>query len=841
MTDMIHANSATVATPYLQVRGVGMTFGPVTALADVDLDIVPGRVHALLGENGAGKSTLMSIISGTLTPTSGSVSVGGVERTGLTPADALELGISIVHQTPALLPDLTVSENMALAIPRSLRPSVREIGPWVTEKLEAVGCTVHPDTRCGDLPIADRQLIEIAKALATETKVLILDEPTAPLVQDKVDLLFERVRSVAAAGVAVVYITHRIPEVRELADTMTILRDGRVRGSYDPRASTDDEIITLIAGRDVDAVFPPKRRNAVGDGVVVDALSGTDFDDVSFSVGAGEIVGLAGVAGNGQVAILRALAGLTPSTGSVRLGGTELALTSSVAAHRAGIAFMPGDRAGEGILSEFSIRENSALGAFGRFVRNGIIDRGREIRLTTEMSSALTVKAPSVETPVGNLSGGNQQKVVLARALLAQPTVILAEEPTQGVDAGARAEIYAQLRAAADDGMAILILSSDALELEGLCDRVLVVSRGTIVESLTGEDVTEHNMMQAMVSATGHRSTRSESDDARGRGSFTTAPSRVARSLPSYILLGAIVVLALIATTQNVRFLGEANISSVLLTTTALGFVALGQMLVVMTGGIDLSVGPLTGLVLVIMSFFWFDGATPLRLLGGIVVAVAAAVVVGAINGGLIRGLKFTAVAATLVTYIGIQGVSLLLRPEIDGYVDFAILDAINYSLGPVPVASVVVVLIAVGLAVALRFTRPGMALRASGSNESIAEKFGVRTGVTVTAAYVGCSLLTMLGGIMLVGQVGVGDPNQGITFTLASITAVVVAGTLLRGGSGSAIAVLWGALLLQVILAMANFLRLGTAWQYWLQGGIVIAAAVLYIGLQKRQATRRR
>ncbi|GGG16265.1 hypothetical protein GCM10007304_32980 [Rhodococcoides trifolii] len=835
MTDTIQPNAAALATPYLQVRGIGMTFGPVTALSGVDIDVVPGQVHALLGENGAGKSTLMSIISGTLTPTTGSVSVDGVEHTGLTPAQALELGISIVHQTPALLPDLTVAENMVLAIPRSLRPSVFQIGPWVSEKLAAVGCAVHPDTKCGDLPIAERQLIEIAKALATDTKVLILDEPTAPLVQDKVDLLFDRVRSVAAAGVAVVYITHRIPEVRELADTMTILRDGRVRGSYDPQTLTDDEIITLIAGRDVDAVFPPKGHGPIGDGLVVTSLSGTDFDDVSFSVAAGEIVGLAGVAGNGQVALLRALAGLTPSTGIARLDGTTLKLKSSADAHKAGIAFMPADRAGEGVLSEFSIRENSALGAFGRFVRNGIIDRSKEARLTTEMSSALTVKAPSVETLVGNLSGGNQQKVVLARALLAEPKLVLAEEPTQGVDAGARAEIYAQLRAAADDGMAIVVLSSDALELEGLCDRVLVISRGSIVESLTGDAVTERNMMHAMVSATGHRTDRTDA----ATKTVASAPSRIARSLPSYILLGAIVLLALIATTQNIRFLGEANISSILLTTTALGFIALGQMLVVMTGGIDLSVGPLTGLVLVIMSFFWYDGASVARLFGGIVIAVVAAVLVGAVNGGLIRGLKFTAVAATLVTYIGIQGVSLLLRPEIDGYVDFTILDVINYSVGPVPVATVVVVLAAVGLGFALKFARPGIALRATGSDATIAEKFGVKTGLTVTAAYVGCSLLTMFGGIMLVGQVGVGDPNQGISFTLASITAVVVAGTLLRGGSGSPIAVLLGALLLQVILAMANFLRLGTAWQYWLQGAIVIVAAVLYIGLQQRQANR--
>lgn len=830
-------STATLTEPYLQVRGIGMTFGPVTALAGVDIDIRPGQVHALLGENGAGKSTLMSIISGTQTPTSGSVVVDGVERTDLTPADALALGISIVHQTPALLPDLTVTENLVLAIPQSMRPSVFEMGPWVTEKLAVVGCTVHPDTKCGDLPIAERQLIEIAKALATDTKVLILDEPTAPLVQDKVDLLFERVRRFAAAGVAVVYITHRIPEVRELADTMTILRDGRVRGSYDPQTLTDDEIITLIAGRDVDAVFPPKGAGPTAEGLVVENLSSPDFENISFTVGAGEIVGLAGVAGNGQVALLRALSGLTESTGTVRLGGEQLTLKSSADAHRAGIAFMPADRAGEGVLPDFSIRENSALGAFGRFVSHGIIDKSRESRLTTAMATALTVKAPSVETAVGNLSGGNQQKVVLARALMSEPALVLAEEPTQGVDAGARAEIYAQLRSAAAAGMAIVVLSSDAVELEGLCDRVLVISRGAVVESLSGDAVTEHNMMQAMVSATGHRSssapTRTED--------VSAPPNRLVRSLPAYTLLGAIIVLSLIATTQNARFLGEANLVSVLLTTTALAFIALGQMLVVMTGGIDLSVGPLTGLVLVIISFFWFDGASVGSLLAGVAVAVVAAVVVGAINGGLIRGLGFTAVAATLVTYIGIQGISLLLRPEIDGYVDFAILDVINYSVGPIPVAFVVAVLAAVVLGVVLRFSRPGIALRASGSDTAIAEKMGVRTGLTVTAAYIGCSLMTMLGGIMLVGQVGVGDPNQGIGFTLSAITAVVVAGTLLRGGSGSPIAVLLGALLLQVILALANFLRLDTAWQYWLQGAIVIVAAVLYIALQQRNSGHKR
>ncbi|MER7114052.1 ATP-binding cassette domain-containing protein [Saccharomonospora azurea] len=826
--------------PYLKVRGVSRTFGPVTALADVDIDIYPGQVHALLGENGAGKSTLMSIISGALAPTSGSIVVAGEEKKSLTTAEALRAGIAIVHQTPALLPDLTVTENLALSIPSTLRPSIFEMDDWVAEKLAAVGSTVLPDTKCGDLPIAERQLIEIARALAIDSRVLILDEPTAPLVQDKVDLLFERVRQVAADGVAVVYITHRIPEVRELADTMTILRDGRMRGSYDPHRLSDDEIISLIAGRDVDAVFPAKAAGPAEPGLSVEGLTGAKFHDVSFTVGRGEIVGLAGVAGNGQADVVRTLAGLEPYTGTVTWEGEKLRLRHSADAHRAGIAFMPADRAGEGVVADFSIRENAALGALGRFLRFGLIDRSREARTTAEMSRALEVKAPDDETAVGTLSGGNQQKVVLARALLSQPNLIVAEEPTQGVDAGARAEIYAQLRAAADAGMAILVLSSDALELEGLCDRVLVMSRGSVVETLTGDDVTEHKMMHAMVSATGHRTAgrADTADRSRTEPKEKRSPlRRFSGAFSPMVLFGAIVLLSLIATIQNARFLGEANVSNILLLATALGFVALGQLLVVITGGIDLSVGPLTGLILVITSFYWFDGASAGTLVAGVLLAAAAAAVVGLVNGTLVRGLRFTAVAATLVTYIAIQGVSLLLRPEIDGYIDFAILDVINYSIGPVPVAFLLAVAIAIGLGLLLRYWQPGIALRASGSDETIAARVGVPVGVVVGAAYVGCALLTMLGGFMLVGQVGVGDPNQGIGFTLTSITAVVVAGTLLRGGSGSPVAVLLGVLLLQVVLAMANFLRLSTAWQYWLQGGIVILAAICYVALQRRRS----
>lgn len=826
-----------VATPVLSVSGISKNFGPVAALKNVDIDIFPGEVHALLGENGAGKSTLMSIISGTQTPTTGAIDIGGSTRSHLTPLEAVELGISIVHQTPALLPDLTVAENMALAIPRQLRPSILAMDSWVREKLAVVGSTVNPDTKCADLPIAEKQLIEIAKALAVDTKLLILDEPTAPLVQDKVDLLFERVRAVAATGVAVVYITHRIPEVRALAQKMTILRDGQLRGTYDPQQLSDHEIITLIAGRSIEAVFPDKADPATltGNGLELKELSGADYSKVSFTVRPGEIVGLAGVAGNGQVDLIRSLAGLNPSHGAVLWDGKKLKLKTPAHAAKAGIAFMPADRANEGVLSDFSIKENSVLGALGRLSRGGIIDRKEESRVSLEMSRALTVKAPTTDTLVGNLSGGNAQKVVLARALLAAPKLILAEEPTQGVDAGARADIYAELRDAAASGLAVLVVSSDAIELEGLCDRVLVMSRGSIVEELSGDDITEHNMMQAMVSSTVHRES-SANDDSGDRKRTSFIPPWLLRSMPAYVLAATIVLLSLVGALQNARFLSTANVSGVLLTAAALSLVALGQMLVVMTGGIDLSVGPLTGLTLVIISFFWAEGASPGTIILGGLISLSAALAVGAVNGGLIRGIKFTPVAATLITYIALQGVSLLLRPEIGGSIDPGIMDVINFRIGPIPAAFILVVAAAIGLGAFLKFSRPGMSLRAAGSAEKIARQIGVSTGAVIVFSYIGCSVLTFLGGIMLVGQVGVGDPTQGIGFTLSSITAVVVAGTLLRGGSGSPVAVVLGAVLLQVILAVATFRRLDTSWQFWLQGAIVIGAAILYVSLQRKK-----
>jgi ribose transport system ATP-binding protein len=485
-------------------------FGAVLAVKDVSLAAVGGEVHALLGENGAGKSTLMGIASGSVAPDSGSIELGGQAVAEMTPQLARRLGLAIVHQHPALAPDLTVAENMRIAIGEKLPAKGRNARRWMKEQLLRVGCTADVSARVEELGVADRQLVEIAKALAIEPRVLILDEPTAPLGADRVARLFEEVRAAAARGTAVIYITHRLAEVRQIAECVTVMRDGEVRGSSRVEAISDDEILRLIVGRSVSTAFPAKAESLDGRerGLVVEQMEGEGFHGVSLHVSPGEIVGLAGIAGNGQSDFLRALAGLVHASGEARLAGRELKLGHPQTARRSGVTYLSADRHNEGLLMTLSVRENAALSALRRFARLGVVQSRVEAATVERERAQLAIRTASIETEVSALSGGNQQKVALARSLLAEPKLILADEPTQGVDAGARVEIYRILREAATSGVPVLVVSSDALELEGLCDRVVIFSRGHLIGELSGDDVTEEKMAHAIITATTHRRDR---------------------------------------------------------------------------------------------------------------------------------------------------------------------------------------------------------------------------------------------------------------------------------------------------------------------------------------------
>ena len=819
------------ARTLLELRDVWKSFPGVTALKGVSLSLTAGEVHAVLGENGAGKSTLMSVASGSIAPDSGTILIGEETYDSLTPAAAQGHGLAIVHQHPAVLPNLTVAENLALAA-----TGAKPTPGWMREQLRRVDLRVALGARLEDLTVAQRQLLELTKAIAAHPQVLILDEPTAPLGAERVATVFELVREAARGGAAVIYISHRLAEVRQIADRVTVMRDGAVRGSAPIDQMSDDEMLRLIVGRAVETTFPGKHDGDVAPGgLAVQNLSNHAFRGVGLEVGPGEIVGLAGIAGNGQSEFLRALAGLEPASGDVSLGGRRLSLGNPVSAQRGGIAYMPADRHGEGLLMALSVRENATLSSLPRYATNGVVSRRAEETAVRREVEALQIRTTSLETDVEALSGGNQQKVVLARAMLSQPKLILADEPTQGVDAGARVEIYRILREIAESGVPVLIVSSDGLELEGLCDRVVVFSRGEVVGELRGEDVSEEKIARTIVTATTHRagdraSAQPGSGMAERARRFLTGDY-----LPSLVLAVVIAALGIYTYGQNPRFTATFNITSLLTLLAALAFISFGQLIVIMTAGIDISVGPLSGLVAVIASFFLVDGkSTPVVVLG-LAIMLGAALTTGLINGLMVRLGRFTAVAATLVTYIGLQGISLLLRPFQGGYISATITDAIQKSIGPIPVAFLVAVALAVGLELCLRFSRWGLALRAAGSREQAAHRLGVRVNRTIVGAYVACSALTFLGGLMLMAQIGVGDPTQGVTYTLASITAVVLGGASLFGGRGSFIGTLLGATLLQETINATTFLSLSQAWQYWFQGVFVLVAAVAYTLARRR------
>ncbi|KZE92892.1 MULTISPECIES: ATP-binding cassette domain-containing protein [unclassified Agromyces] len=830
---------ATVAT--LVMSGISKSFGGVAALTDVSLEVRPGEVHALLGENGAGKSTLMNVATGTIRPDAGSMVFRGEPIDGIDPRDATRLGIAFVHQHPAVLPDMTVYENLLVALPPAVFAEAPSREEFARSLLARVNLRAHLSDRVETLSVAQKHLLEIAKAIAVKPALLVLDEPTAPLGEDAVRMLFRLVREFVAGGTSVVYITHRLAEVRELADRVTVLRDGRLRATAVVDEISDRELLALIVGRQLDSTFPPKHDGPdEAPNFIIEGLTGPGFKDVSLTARRGEIIGIAGVVGNGQSDLLRALAGLSHFEGSVSINGTQV--TSKRLLGEA--AYLPADRLSEGLMMRLTVRENAAISALERFRTGRLLNRKRELGMVGDTLGSLSVKAASLDAPVSSLSGGNQQKVMVGRALLSEPELVLADEPTQGVDVGARAEIYQILREVSASGIPVIVASSDAKELEGLCDTVIVMSRGHVVDVLRGDDLTEERMIHAAVSSTTSTVGVEDITDADVDERTAVRRAKIRRFVqgdyaPAVLLVAVMVLLGAFIFAQNDRYLGAFNISAMLLLVSALGFIAMGQTIALLTGGIDLSVGPLVGFLVVIGSFFILNESSTASILLGFAAMLGTSIVVGLVNGTLIRYVKFTAIAATLTVYIALQGMSFILRPTAGGYINADISRAITTKIGPIPVAFIVLVLVVVALEYALRRTPWGWRLRAAGSDEESARRVGVEINRTVVLAYVATSVLTFFGAIMLMTQIGVGDPAQGVAYTLSSITAVVLGGTSLLGGRGTFVGTLFGAMLLVQVLNATVFLRLDQMWQYILQGILILAAAILYAVARSKRRRR--
>jgi rhamnose transport system ATP-binding protein len=485
----------------LQAIGISKHFSGVQALKDVSFELHQGTVHALVGENGAGKSTLIKILTGAYQADEGILAINGQTISENDPVVSRALGIAAIHQQPALFPDLTVAENIALGLEpwgwwRRIRWGARR--QRARELLSRVGGAIHPDAVVRSLTMPEQQLVEIARAVGANSRILIMDEPTASLSDREVQRLFQVIRDLRGQGVGIIYISHRLDELTRIADHVTVLRDGQVVATR-PMGDVDRaELIRLMVGRQLTAIFP-KQEVQFGNTVLEACNLGcraSGVHGVSFGVRAGEILGFAGLVGAGRTELARILFGLTPAdSGEIRLRGRAVAIDSPPRAIELGIAYVPEDRRHFGVILDMAITPNASLAILGKISEKGWIEFAKEKSLARAFVDQLAIKTNSVDAIVGNLSGGNQQKVALARWLATNPAVLILDEPTQGVDVGAKAEIHRIMSNLASKGMAIIMISSELPEILGMSDRIAVMHGGTLTGILNRAEATQENVL----------------------------------------------------------------------------------------------------------------------------------------------------------------------------------------------------------------------------------------------------------------------------------------------------------------------------------------------------------
>ncbi|MCA1368473.1 sugar ABC transporter ATP-binding protein [Bradyrhizobium sp. BRP14] len=498
--------AAETPPPLIRMQGISKRYGGVRALENAQLEVAPGRIHAILGENGAGKSTLIKIMAGVVAADEGRMLFDGREVTFRSPAEAAAAGIACVFQELSLIPDLSVADNIVISNPpRRFGMIDRRAQRAIAEEaLARAGAEdIHPRAAVKDLPLSRRQMVEIAKALAVKPRALILDEATSALTAGDVAKVFAVLKRLRAEGLALLYISHRMHEIAELADTCTVFRNGRNVATFEAGTRSNSEIVEMMIGREYSHVFPPKaiRTAEPAKAPVLECrnLGWSDrLRDISLEVGEGEVVGLGGLEGQGQRLLLLALFGvLSGVTGSVLIDGAPVTISSPATARRSpfSMALIPEDRKTEGLMLPMTVRENLSFAALDRVSRGGIIDRDEEERLIDDMVRLLEIKTAGLDVPVGALSGGNQQKVVIAKWLMRTPRIILLNDPTRGIDVGTKQELYQLLRRLAEAGAAILFYSTDYDELIGCCDRVLVLYDGRVVRELEDGEITERALI----------------------------------------------------------------------------------------------------------------------------------------------------------------------------------------------------------------------------------------------------------------------------------------------------------------------------------------------------------
>ncbi len=827
------------ADPLLTATGLSKRYGAVQALWDVSLTLGQGEIHALVGENGSGKSTLVGIVSGTVVRDEGLLEIAGTPVTRARPRVSQREGAITVFQDGSLIGELSVAQNLYLGSGPEQRPSFGRMNSWAEQLLNDYGFDIDVSLEASSLPPGDRQLVEIVRAVAASPKVLILDEATSALDSHGVDIVLELMRRVAASGSAVLFVTHRLSEVMRVAHRVTVLRDGRYQGTHDAATTTPQKLVELMAGTRVDLEFPDRTDVEGAPVLSATGVEGLGFGPVDVELRSGQIVGIAGADGNGQLPLLKALAGIGDNGGSVLVDGKRL--RSYAAAVDNGVVYLSSDRRSESLFGGLTIGDNLGLGVLDDLSSAGVMRTRREKGFIADSIERYRIRVGHAGQQPAELSGGNQQKVALSRVLAMKPRVVLIDEPTQGVDVRSRLDIYRFLRSIADAGSAVVVVSSDASELAGLCDRVLVMSRGRLTAELPGRGASEESIVGAF--AVEHELAADAEvvgeEAAAAIAADTPAVQRrswlrrtfTAEGIRLIALVVLMVGLALFANSKNDTFLTENSIYNVALLALPLVAVAAAQYFVLLVGGIDVSVGAVMTLSVILMSEWAETGGTAKVLLVGLVVSLLLGVAVGGVNALLVEKVGISPVIATIATLGVVSGIGYIMRPTADGLISFALAEELMLrKVGPIPVSLIVLLALLVVADIWFRRTGSGLRLRAVGLNGLYATRLGIASTRLRALCYMVCSALAGVAGVILAAQVGIGDPNAGNAFTLLAIAAPVLGGAALSGGHGSLVGAAIGASILVLSQSLVTVLALddGTSFVF---AGVLTLLALLFSG----------